>query len=78
LRITVELRDAELEVLGYYHSHPDHPAEPSEFDSEHAWPWYSYVIVRVNKGRSADVTSWVLEEDCAGMRQETLQVSTEV
>jgi proteasome lid subunit RPN8/RPN11 len=78
LRITLELRDAELEVLGYYHSHPDQPAEPSEFDSEHAWPWYSYMIVRVNEGRSADLTSWVLEEDCAGMRQETLQVSTEV
>jgi proteasome lid subunit RPN8/RPN11 len=78
LRVTLELRHAELEVLGYYHSHPDHPAEPSEFDSEHAWPWYSYVIVRVNKGHAAELASWVLEEDCAGMRQEIMHVSTEV
>src|SRR5215469_14535179 len=47
-----DVRDAEkaahaagLDVVGWYHSHPDHPARPSEFDREHAWPWYSYVIV---------------------------------
>lgn len=78
LRITRELRRWDLEVLGYYHSHPDHPAEPSAFDSEHAWPWYSYVIVRVDRGRAGEMTSWVLEEDCAAMHQETLQVFSEV
>lgn len=78
LRITLELRRSELEVLGYYHSHPDHPAEPSAFDSENAWPWYSYVIVRVDQGRASDITSWVLEEDCAAMHQEALQVLSEV
>ena len=40
-----------LEIVGYYHSHPDHPAGPSAFDTEHAWPWYSYLIVRVDRGR---------------------------
>jgi proteasome lid subunit RPN8/RPN11 len=78
LRITRELRRSDLEVLGYYHSHPDHPAEPSAFDSEHAWPWYSYVIVRVDRGRASEITSWVLEEDCAAMHQESLQVFSEV
>jgi proteasome lid subunit RPN8/RPN11 len=78
LRITRELRRSDLEVLGYYHSHPDHPAEPSAFDSEHAWPWYSYVIVRVDRGRAGEITSWVLEEDCAAMHQESLQVFSEV
>jgi len=78
LRLTLELRRSELEVLGYYHSHPDHPAEPSAFDSENAWPWYSYVIVRVDQGRANDITSWVLEEDCAAMHQEALQVLSEV
>ncbi|MFQ5779073.1 MAG: Mov34/MPN/PAD-1 family protein, partial [Terriglobia bacterium] len=39
-----------LEIVGFYHSHPDHPARPSEFDREHAWPWYSYIIVRVAEG----------------------------
>jgi proteasome lid subunit RPN8/RPN11 len=78
LRITSEFRGSSLEVLGYYHSHPDHEAEPSAFDSEHAWPWYSYVIVRVDQGRATELTSWVLEEDCSAMRQESLEVLSEV
>jgi proteasome lid subunit RPN8/RPN11 len=78
LHVTRELRRSDLDVLGYYHSHPDHPAEPSAFDSEHAWPWYSYVIVRVDGGQAGDLTSWVLEEDCAAMRQEDVQVFKEV
>ena len=49
-------------VLGFYHSHPDHPARPSEYDREHAWPFYSYVIVAIAKGRPADMTSWVLDD----------------
>lgn len=50
-------------VLGFYHSHPDHPARPSEYDREHAWPFYSYVIVAVSNGKPAGMTSWVLDED---------------
>lgn len=56
-------REAEREgmiVLGFYHSHPDHPARPSEYDREHAWPFYSYVIVAIEKGKPAAMTSWVL------------------
>lgn len=49
-------------VLGYYHSHPDHPARPSEYDREHAWAFYSYVIVAVAKGKAAGLTSWVLND----------------
>jgi proteasome lid subunit RPN8/RPN11 len=49
-------------VLGFYHSHPDHPARPSEYDRTHAWPFYSYVIVAIEKGRPADLTSWVLND----------------
>ena len=78
LRITAELSRSALDVLGYYHSHPDHPAEPSDFDSEHAWPWYSYIIVRVDQGRAIELTSWVLEEDCSAMHQESLEVLSEV
>jgi proteasome lid subunit RPN8/RPN11 len=52
-----------LELIGWYHSHPDHPAQPSEFDREHAWPWYSYVIVSVAQGRPQDMTSWRLADD---------------
>ena len=49
-------------VLGFYHSHPDHPARPSEYDRQHAWPFYSYVIVSIANGRPVDMTSWVLNE----------------
>jgi proteasome lid subunit RPN8/RPN11 len=77
-QITSELRTLELEVLGYYHSHPDHPAAPSAFDTEHAWPWYSYIIVHVERGRAAELTSWVLEDDRAVMRREALEVFSEV
>ena len=49
-------------VLGFYHSHPDHPARPSEYDREHAWPFYSYVIVAIEQGRPAAMTSWVLND----------------
>jgi proteasome lid subunit RPN8/RPN11 len=50
-------------VLGFYHSHPDHPARPSEYDREHAWPFYSYVIVAIEKGKPVAMTSWVLDDE---------------
>ena len=50
-------------ILGFYHSHPDHPAIPSEYDREHAWPWFSYIIVAVHQAKAVDLTSWVLRED---------------
>lgn len=49
-------------VLGFYHSHPDAPARPSEYDREHGWPFYSYVIVSVLNREAADMTSWVMDE----------------
>ena len=49
-------------VLGFYHSHPDHPARPSETDRQAAWPFYSYVIVSIGKGQPLDMTSWLLDE----------------
>ncbi len=77
-RITADLREEELEILGFYHSHPDHPAAPSAFDTEHAWPWYSYLIVRVSGGRAAELASWQLNDDRAAMRPEPLDVFSEV
>ena len=51
-----------LLVLGFYHSHPDHPARPSEYDRQHGWPFYSYVIVAIAKRQPGAMTSWVLNE----------------
>ena len=58
-------RAAKLEVIGFYHSHPDHPASPSDYDRDHALPFYSYVIVSVEKGRAKELTSWELSADRA-------------
>jgi proteasome lid subunit RPN8/RPN11 len=52
-----------LEVIGFFHSHPDHPARPSAFDREHAWPWYSYVITSVEQGRASGSRAWRLLDD---------------
>jgi proteasome lid subunit RPN8/RPN11 len=56
-------RARKLEVLGFYHSHPDCAAVPSDYDREHAWPTYSYVIVSVHKAVARDVRSWELRSD---------------
>lgn len=53
----------ELDVIGFYHSHPDHPAVPSQYDIEHAWPVYSYVVLAVRTGRAEDLRSWELQSD---------------
>jgi proteasome lid subunit RPN8/RPN11 len=56
-------RAAGLELIGFYHSHPDHPAYPSEYDRDNALPFYSYVIVSVEKGRAKELASWELTAD---------------
>ena len=59
-------REAEslgLDVIGIFHSHPDHPNRPSEYDREWALPWYSYVITSVESDQSADSRSWRLTDD---------------
>jgi proteasome lid subunit RPN8/RPN11 len=68
-------RLAGLDVVGWYHSHPDHPARPSEFDREHAWPWYSYIIVSVQGGQAKDITSWRLNDDRTEYTEEEISVS---
>ena len=60
------------ELLGFYHSHPDHPARPSQFDLDHAWPFFSYIIVAVRGGAPEDMTSWRLREDRSAFDQEDL------
>jgi proteasome lid subunit RPN8/RPN11 len=58
-----EARQAGLEIIGFYHSHPDHPARPSQFDLENAWPAYVYVITSVNAGKAEEMTAWILADD---------------
>ncbi len=63
-----------LDLLGFYHSHPDHPAAPSAFDTEHALPWFTYVIVSVATGKTDRATAWVLEEDRARFAEQPLSI----
>lgn len=63
MRAEREARRQNRDILGIYHSHPDHPARPSEYDKEQALPFYSYVIVAVRKGRAAELTSWELTDN---------------
>jgi proteasome lid subunit RPN8/RPN11 len=67
-------RESGLSVLGFYHSHPDHPAEPSLFDLEHAWPWYSYLIASVREGRVTALASWRLADDRSRFDPEPVDV----
>lgn len=63
-----------MDVLGFYHSHPDHPARPSQFDLEHAFPTWSYVIIGVDRGQAAAVASWLLQEDRSRFDEEQLEI----
>ena len=65
-------RERSLDVLGFYHSHPDHPARPSDYDREHAFPWYSYVIVAVLDGVAGETTSWILDDDRVSFQEESV------
>jgi len=56
-------RDRHLNIIGIYHSHPDYPAMPSEFDRIYAWQEYSYIIISVQNGHAGELTSWSLDDD---------------
>ncbi len=80
-----ELREAEASarargevVSGFYHSHPDHPARPSQFDQEHAWPWYCYIVLGVSAGpRPAEANAFELDADRGVFAAVPLRVAPE-
>lgn len=61
MQAELDARKLGLEIVGFYHSHPDHPARPSDYDRDHALPFYSYIILRVAEGRPELMTSWQLQ-----------------
>ena len=72
--LTLE-REAEgdgIELIGFYHSHPDHAPTPSAFDREHAWPWYTYVIVAVRRDAVGPARAWRLADDRSAFHEEPL------
>lgn len=74
LKAEQEARGAGLDVLGFFHSHPDHPARPSQFDLDHAWPWYSYIVVSVSGGAAVDMRSYRMQEDRSGFDEEEIRL----
>lgn len=72
-RLERDSRAQGVKILGFYHSHPDHPARPSEYDREWAWPWYSYIILSVQGGKPAQMTCWNLNEDRGSFTEEPIQ-----
>lgn len=78
VRETEERATAEgLVIVGFFHSHPDHPAVPSEFDREHAWPWYTYLIVPVANGKAGRPRAWRLREDREAFDEEKVTIMEE-
>jgi len=68
-------RAKSLDVVGFYHSHPDEPAVPSKYDLDHAWPTYSYIVVSVEKGQAVDLQSWEMESDRSRFSEEVIATS---
>jgi proteasome lid subunit RPN8/RPN11 len=75
LRGEIEAARRGLDVLGVFHSHPDHPNQPSEFDREWAMPWFSYVITSVHTGQARASRSWCLADDRSQFVEETLSAA---
>lgn len=63
LKAQKQARNRHLEIIGFYHSHPDNAAIPSEFDRSCAWERYSYIIVSLQQGQAGDILSWCLDDD---------------
>lgn len=61
-------------VVGIYHSHPDHPAEPSKFDLENGLPWYTYILVGVDKGRSSLPNAFEINDERTRWQQRPLEI----
>jgi proteasome lid subunit RPN8/RPN11 len=75
LKVEDKLSETGEVVLGFYHSHPNHPAEPSEFDRSHAVPWYTlYVILSVVDRRPADLRAWAFDGEAGLFRPDPLSV----
>ena len=72
LKAEHEARDQGLDIIGFYHSHPDAEARPSQYDLDYSWPVYSYLIVSVKNRQAGEATSWQIKEDRSEFIQEDI------
>lgn len=70
-------RKNQLEIVGIYHSHPDHPSLPSEFDRSRAWPEWIYIILSINKGKYNDGRAWLLDDSVEIFREKGIELFDE-
>ena len=70
-------RSKDLDIVGFYHSHPNAPARPSQYDLDHAWPFYSYVIVSIMDKNADTMTSWILKDDRSAFDEEDIALEGE-
>ncbi len=70
-------RNNKLDIMGIYHSHPDHPSLPSEFDRSRAWPEWVYIILSINKGKYNDGRAWVLDDSVLIFREKGIELIDE-
>lgn len=70
LQLQKSSREKNLHIIGIFHSHPDYPATPSEFDRSCAWQEYSYIIVSVENGKAGEINSWVLDDNSQFQQEE--------
>lgn len=75
LRGEAEAESLGISIVGIFHSHPDHPNQPSEFDREYAIPWYSYLITSIQNGKSAGSKCWRLSDDRSEFMAEDIVLS---
>lgn len=74
MRIQRDADAAGLDIVGYYHSHPDHPAQASRFDTERAWAGYVYLIVAIHSGEPVDANAFIADKDGGPFQPEPLDV----
>ena len=74
LNLERELRGTPSTILGFFHSHPDVAPVPSDYDRDYAWPWLSYLILKVDEGKAEEARSWVLQNDRSGFDEEQFVV----
>ena len=72
IRVEQIARNEKLEIIGFYHSHPDAEARPSQYDLDHSWPFYSYIIVSIKNKKAENLTSWQLKDDRTEFINESL------
>ncbi len=75
LALMQEERRTKRKILGFYHSHPNHPSYPSDYDRDWASPWYTYIIISILDGKPDLMTAWLLQDDRDAFIPDEIQIT---